>query len=90
VGDTNKLSSVRPEDWNTGVIVARGNHLTHYINGEVSADLVDENVKRIHKSGMLALEVYARNTNNSATFLQFRDIKFKRLEKSSTMLSASR
>jgi hypothetical protein len=90
LGDTNKLFSVRPEDWNTGVIVARGNHLTHYVNGELSADLVDDNLKRIHKSGMLALEVYLRNTNNPATFLQFRDIKFKRLEKSSGLLSASR
>lgn len=89
LGDTNILNATRPEDWNTGVIVARGNHLTHYMNGEVVADLVDENVKRFHKSGMLALELHSKNTNNPATFLQFKDIKLKRLEKAQSLLSST-
>jgi hypothetical protein len=88
VGDTNVLAKVKAEDWNKCVIVARGNHFTHYINGVVVADLIDENKSRFHSSGLLALELHAKNTNNPATFVQYRDIKLKRLTKESGLASA--
>ncbi len=87
VGDTNALAGIKAEDWNKCVVVARGNHFTHYINGIVVADLIDENKSRFHSSGLLALELHAKNTNNPATFVQYRDIKLKRLTKESGLAS---
>lgn len=79
LGDTNKLSAIKPEDWNRCVIIARGDRLTHYINGELVADVTDASKSKRHMAGAIALELYTRNTNNCATFLQFNDLKLKRL-----------
>lgn len=80
LGDTNKLNATRPEDWNKCVIIARGNRLTHYINGVLVADVTDVSTSKRHLNGAIALELYTRNTNNCATFLQFSDLKLKRLD----------
>ncbi len=88
VGDTNKLNAIRHEDWNRCVIIAKGNRLTHYINGTLVADVTDEN-KRRHTQGLIALELYTRNTNNCATFLQFNDLKVKKLSSGSNPNVAS-
>jgi hypothetical protein len=88
VGDTNKLNAVRPEDWNKCVIIAKGNRVTHYINGTMVGDVTDENQRR-HTRGLIALELYTRNTNNAATFLQFDDLKLKKPSGSSTSVASS-
>jgi hypothetical protein len=80
LGDTNNLSSIKPEDWNKCVIIAKGNHLTHYINGELVADVTDISNSKRHTKGGIALELYTRHTNNCATFLQFTDLKLKPLD----------
>ncbi|HTD66565.1 MAG TPA: family 16 glycoside hydrolase [Candidatus Limnocylindria bacterium] len=80
LGDTNTLSAVRPEDWTRCVIIAKGNRLTHYINGELAADVTDGSKSKRHTAGLIALELYTRNTNNCATFMQFKDLKLKRLD----------
>ena len=79
LGDTNKLSNVKPEDWNKCVIIAKGDRVTHYLNGELVADVTDTSKSKRHLTGAIALELYTRNTNNCATFLQFNDLKLKRL-----------
>lgn len=79
LGDTNALQAVKPEDWNKCVIIAKGDRLTHYINGVLVADVTDNSKSKRHMSGAIALELYTRNTNNCATFLQFGDLKLKRL-----------
>lgn len=80
LGDTNKLDAVKPEDWNQCVIIARGNRLTHYLNGVLVADVTDESNSKRRLNGAIALELYTRNTNNCATFLQFSELKLKRLD----------
>jgi serine/threonine protein kinase len=65
------------EDWNEGVVLARGNHLIHKLNGLVVADVVDLNRDKRHTSGLLALEIYFRNTNNPATFVLFKNVRLK-------------
>jgi hypothetical protein len=79
LGDTNKLVATRPEDWNKCVIIAKGDRVTHYLNGELVADVTDTSKSKRHLAGGIALELYTRNTNNCATFLQFSDLKLKRL-----------
>ena len=80
LGDTNKLNAIKHEDWNRCVIIAQSNRLTHYINGILVADVQDVSKSKRHTNGAIALELYTRNTNNAATFLQFSDLKIKRTE----------
>jgi len=51
-------------------------------------DVTDENQRR-HTRGLIALELYTRNTNNAATFLQFDDLKLKKPSGSSTSVTSS-
>jgi hypothetical protein len=88
IGDTNKLSAIRPEDWHKCVIIAKGNRVTHYLDGIMVADVIDEH-KRRHTQGLIALELYTRNTNNCATFLQFSDLRFKKHSSSGGSLATA-
>ena len=92
LGDTNRLNAIKPEDWNRCVIIAKGNRVTHYINGVMVADLTDGSQSTRHMAGLIALELYTRNTNNAATFLQFTDLKLKKNSSggNATLASAAR
>ena len=73
-------TAFQKDDWNEGVIVAQGNRLVHRLNGQVMADVVDQHKQKRHSSGLIALEMYLRNTNNPATFIMFKDIRLKTLK----------
>jgi serine/threonine protein kinase len=62
---------VKAGAWNELVIVAKGNHLTHKINGVVTMEAIDESAGPA--SGYLALEM------KRATRIQFKDIRLRRL-----------
>jgi uncharacterized protein (TIGR03067 family) len=51
-------AGIKHEDWNDYVVIARGNHLQHFINGQPTVDVVDENAGKAAKSGVLALQVH--------------------------------
>ncbi len=70
------------EDWNECTIIAKGNHLIHKINGDVVADLVDENEARRSFGGAIALVL---NTGaKPAVYVQFKDLELRRLTPGST------
>lgn len=46
-------------DWNEYVILARGNHLAHYLNGRPTMELIDEDPKGRALQGLLALQIHA-------------------------------
>jgi hypothetical protein len=46
-------------DWTTLEIIAKGNHLIHKINGEVTVDITDDDEKQAEARGKLALQVHA-------------------------------
>jgi hypothetical protein len=71
------------EDWNEGVITARGNHLVHQLNGQVVADVVDENREKAPRGGLIALEIDLRHASNPATFIMFKDIRLTKLSSGS-------
>ena len=80
-GDTGKTSeelqaAIRNEDWNDYVVIAKGNHLTHIINGNVTADVVDEQPALAAKSGILALQLHA----GPPMTVQFKNIRIKKLK----------
>jgi hypothetical protein len=60
--------------WLNYVIIAQGNHLRHYVNGKLTADVTDEDNTK-PKSGLIALQVH----HGAPMLVQFRDIQISRL-----------
>lgn len=59
LGDGEELkSSIHFEDWNTLHIIAKGNHLKHYINGILMSEVIDEDPGLRKMSGLLGLQVH--------------------------------
>nr|MBA3442272.1 ThuA domain-containing protein [Pyrinomonadaceae bacterium] len=69
-------SAIKPEDWNEYVIIAKGNHLTHIINGRKTVDVIDEQKTKAAASGVLALQLHA----GEPMTVRFRDIRMKPLK----------
>jgi Domain of Unknown Function (DUF1080) len=68
------FSELRAGHWLNYVIVAEGNHLRHYVNGRLTADVTDEDDSKV-KSGVIALQVH----HGPAMMVQFKDIRIKML-----------
>jgi hypothetical protein len=78
VGDTKEIQSkINPEAWNEYVVIAKGNHLQHFINGMQTVDVTDEQEAKAAKSGVLALQIH---TGPPMT-VQFKNIRIKDLGK---------
>ena len=69
-------AKIKHEDWNDYIIVAKGNHLQHFINGQQTVDVVDEQEAKAAKSGVLALQIH----QGPPMVVQFRDVRIKTLE----------
>ena len=66
-------AKIKPADWNEYKIIAKGNHLQHFINGQLTVDVVDETAIGA-KSGVLALQLHQGKTGMT---VQFKDIVLK-------------
>ena len=68
-------SAIKKNDWNDYTIIARGNQLTHLVNGRVTAQTTDtqEGARSFH--GILALQLH---TGEPMT-IQFRNLRLKSL-----------
>ena len=51
-------AKIKDEDWNDYRIVAKDNHLQHFINGAQTVDVIDEQESKAAKSGKLALQIH--------------------------------
>ena len=69
------LKAIKPNDWNEYVVVAKGPHLVHRINGNVTSEVIDNSDKAI-KSGILALQLH----QGPPMTVQFRNIRIKQLD----------
>ena len=79
IADSAELQSkIKHEDWNDYEVTADGYHFVHKINGNVTADVTDNDVKHV-ASGILALQVHV----GPAMTVEFKDVKLKRLPMSS-------
>lgn len=59
VGDPDALkASIKSGEWNEIHIIAKGNHLRHYINGVLMSEVIDEDQKLGKSSGVLGLQVH--------------------------------
>ncbi|MEH6513006.1 DUF1080 domain-containing protein [Maribacter arcticus] len=50
---------INQDEWNNYKIVVKGSHLQHYINGQLTIDVVDNETEKSASSGVLALQVHA-------------------------------
>lgn len=76
-GDPKEIAAaIKKEEWNDYVVIARGNHLIHKINGKTTVEVVDEDTKNRAMSGLLALQMHA----GPPMLVQFKDIELKRLK----------
>jgi hypothetical protein len=59
VGDSAAIqAAIKKEDWNEYRIVAKGNHVQHFINGLQTVDVTDEDTANAPKEGLLALQIH--------------------------------
>lgn len=68
--------SIKKEDWNDYVVIAKGNHLIHKINGLQTAEIIDNQTAKAKEKGILALQLHA----GPPMTVQFKDIKIKELK----------
>ncbi len=70
VGNPDEIqAAIQPAGWNAYKVVAKGNHLQHFINGKQTVDVTDETGVGA-KSGVLALQLHA----GKPMTVQFKDI----------------
>jgi hypothetical protein len=68
-------AAYKVNEWNELVIIAEGNHLRHYINGKLTADVTDEDPAAAAKSGILALQLHA----GQPMTVEFKNLRLKTL-----------
>ncbi|MFT7644187.1 MAG: hypothetical protein ACI9G1_005953 [Pirellulaceae bacterium] len=64
------------DEWNDVIIIAKGSHLQHYMNGRLVMDCVDNHPKVAKKDGVLALQLHA----GSPMWVEFKDVRFKEVK----------
>jgi hypothetical protein len=69
-------AKIKQGEWNEYVIIAKGNHLQHFINGMQTIDVVDEQEAKAAKSGVLALQLH----QGEPMTVQFKNIRIKALK----------
>ena len=59
--------------WNEYVIIAKGNRLTHQINGHPTSELIDHDEKKRALEGLLAIQLHRGNPNR----VEIKDLRLK-------------
>ena len=63
------------DDWNDVVIIAKGNHLRHYLNGRKILDYTDNSPKAL-KEGVIALQLHA----GRPMWAEYKNIRLRELK----------
>ena len=58
VKEEDYVAGLKADDWNAVVVTAKGNRLTHSINGKVSAVLIDDQKDQAEATGIIALQIH--------------------------------
>jgi uncharacterized protein (TIGR03067 family) len=76
VGDSKEIQAkIKNEDWNDYVVIAKANRLQHFINGQQTVDVTDEQDAKAAKSGILALQIHV----GPPMTVQFKNLRIKKL-----------
>ena len=77
VGDSAAIQAgIKKEDWNEYKIIAKGNHVQHFINGMQTIDVTDEDAANAPKEGLLALQIH----QGPPMVVQFKNFKLVELK----------
>jgi hypothetical protein len=63
-------------EWNDYIIIAKGNHLQHFINGVQTIDCIDNDEKGRSLSGIIALQIHA----GAPMIVEFKNIRIKEMD----------
>lgn len=63
------------DDWNDVVIIAKGNHIQHYLNGRLVVDFTDSDPQLTLKEGIIALQLHA----GKPMWAEYKNIRLKNL-----------
>lgn len=75
-GDAAEIGKViKSGEWNDYRVVANGNRLQHYINGTLTAEVIDEDTERRSSEGVIAFQLHV----GPPMVVQFKDIRIKQL-----------
>ncbi len=64
------------DDWNDVVIIAKGNHIRHYLNDRLILDFTDADPKLALSEGVFALQLHA----GKPMWVEFKDIRMREIE----------
>ena len=80
LGDKDEIGKTyKKSDWNDYVIIAKGNHIQHYLNGWQTVDIVDNDPnkeKGAALKGLLALQIHA----GPPMTVEFKNVRLKELK----------
>ncbi len=65
----------RLNDWNDVIIIAKGNHIQHYMNGTLVLDFTDEHPEWALREGKLGLQLHA----GKPMWAEYKNIRFREL-----------
>jgi len=68
-------AAIKKDDWNEYLIIAKGNHLQHFINGNQMVDVVDDCEAKALKSGVLALQLHVGGPMK----VEFKNLRLEKL-----------
>jgi len=66
---------IKSKDWNSYKIIANGTHLQHFINDQLTVDIIDNELHKNASSGSLALQVHT----GPLMKVYFKNIQYKKL-----------
>lgn len=69
----------KDNEWNKYRIIAKGNRIQTWINGNKIEDLTDEAIYKTHSEGLIGLQVHGIGKNSGPFTVQWRNIKIKEL-----------
>ena len=61
-------------EWNEFVVIARGNHFQHFLNGTLTADVTDGDPVKAATAGVLGLQIHV----GTPMTIQFKDLRLKK------------
>lgn len=68
--------SIHPGEWNDFRVVADGNRLQHFINGTLTAEVIDEQTEKAATKGVIALQIH----RGPPMVVRFKNIKIRMLK----------
>ncbi len=73
-GDAKELGEkIHSDDWNSYRVVAEGNKLSHYINGQLMSEVIDDQKDKAAAEGVLAFQIHT----GPPMVIQFKNVRIK-------------